>query len=362
MKYFIKLLIITLFHCFSLSSFAQVGDPVPRTVCQIVAVPVDELDVITAGTVTDLIGNDKFEITSDGCTILCDADAGFVPLEGMLVVVEGRVQDEGLLEDLAIDVRYWVPYQEESPDNPDPVVFTVEDAIDAEVGTVALLFGHVVSYSDEDEGIGTFVDDTGSLFVDFPDGDAPDVSQNIFVLGVMELNNAENPILSVIYWYPEGGEPPPAPPAVAWTIEEANSLPLGSHCLILGSVSSWTDQPTGTGIFDDNENTMGIDFEDSVESPFLNESGYAFGVTAENTASERVIEAHAYLSWSPLLDIAVSGTNEVTISWTPDTPGFVLQESTNLTTNVWVNASSGTNNPAVLPADETATMFRLEAQ
>jgi hypothetical protein len=64
----------------------------------------------------------------------------------------------------------------------------------------------------------------------------------------------------------------------------------------------------------------------------------------------------------PTLDIAVSGSNEVTISWSPASSGFVLQESTNLVSGLWMNSPSGSNNPAVLPVDQTAKMFRLELQ
>jgi hypothetical protein len=41
------------------------------------------------------------------------------------------------------------------------------------------------------------------------------------------------------------------------------------------------------------------------------------------------------------------------------TLGCLLQESTNLTTNVWMNASSGSTNPITLPAIQDAMLYRV---
>jgi hypothetical protein len=78
-----------------------------------------------------------------------------------------------------------------------------------------------------------------------------------------------------------------------------------------------------------------------------------------NDGSESSYAVFTEVSVAPTLDIAASGPNEITVSWTPDTPGFVLQESTNLTTNVWINASSGTTNPITLPAIQDAMFYRV---
>ena len=67
---------------------------------------------------------------------------------------------------------------------------------------------------------------------------------------------------------------------------------------------------------------------------------------------------------APFLSIAVSGPNEVTISWDPDDPGWVLQETWDLIevsqqTAVWIYSPSGSTNPVVVPATEPVRYYRL---
>ena len=62
---------------------------------------------------------------------------------------------------------------------------------------------------------------------------------------------------------------------------------------------------------------------------------------------------------APLLSIAPFGAGQARISWTPNTPGFVLQENTNLTTTNWVNSPSGAGNPVTVPATLPIKSYRL---
>jgi hypothetical protein len=62
---------------------------------------------------------------------------------------------------------------------------------------------------------------------------------------------------------------------------------------------------------------------------------------------------------APLLSIAPAGPGQATISWTPDTPGYVLQETPSLSPTNWVNAPSGSTNPVVVPAGMPAKFYRL---
>ena len=48
-----------------------------------------------------------------------------------------------------------------------------------------------------------------------------------------------------------------------------------------------------------------------------------------------------------------------TISWSPDTPGFVLQETGSLSPAIWTNSPSGSANPTIAPRTEPARFFRL---
>ena len=63
---------------------------------------------------------------------------------------------------------------------------------------------------------------------------------------------------------------------------------------------------------------------------------------------------------SPTLFIAQTGTN-VTISWLPNTPGFVLQQVGALTPLPigWGFATTGSTNPVVIPAVPQTRYFRL---
>ena len=62
---------------------------------------------------------------------------------------------------------------------------------------------------------------------------------------------------------------------------------------------------------------------------------------------------------APLLTIAPFGAGQARISWTPNTPGLVLQENTNLSTTNWVNSASGASNPVIVPATLSARFYRL---
>jgi hypothetical protein len=59
----------------------------------------------------------------------------------------------------------------------------------------------------------------------------------------------------------------------------------------------------------------------------------------------------------PTLFIQLSGAN-VIISWSPDTPGYALEETDNLTTLIWTDAPDG--NPVPIPAGGAAKFYRLK--
>lgn len=62
---------------------------------------------------------------------------------------------------------------------------------------------------------------------------------------------------------------------------------------------------------------------------------------------------------APVLTIAPGVAAQATISWTPNTPGFVLQESASLSPASWTNSPSGASNPVTVPATLPATFYRL---
>ena len=61
----------------------------------------------------------------------------------------------------------------------------------------------------------------------------------------------------------------------------------------------------------------------------------------------------------PTLYISGTHSNLVTISWSPPTPNFVLQQNDSLDPLGWTNASSGSTNPISLSADSAMRFYRL---
>ncbi len=62
---------------------------------------------------------------------------------------------------------------------------------------------------------------------------------------------------------------------------------------------------------------------------------------------------------APTLAIVPATPGNATISWTPNTPGFVLQETLSLTPTNWVNSVSGATNPISVPATLPTKFYRL---
>jgi hypothetical protein len=62
---------------------------------------------------------------------------------------------------------------------------------------------------------------------------------------------------------------------------------------------------------------------------------------------------------APLLRIVASGAGQANISWEPDSPGWVLQETLTLSPAAWTNAPSGATNPIVVPTTTPTKFYRL---
>jgi hypothetical protein len=62
---------------------------------------------------------------------------------------------------------------------------------------------------------------------------------------------------------------------------------------------------------------------------------------------------------APTLTITPAGPGYATISWTPNSSGYVLQESWSLSDANWTNSPSGPTNPVTLPTGTPAKYFRL---
>ena len=62
---------------------------------------------------------------------------------------------------------------------------------------------------------------------------------------------------------------------------------------------------------------------------------------------------------APTLAIIPAAPGWATISWTPPTPGFVLQETTSLAPSNWTNSPSGATNPITVLAVPPSKFYRL---
>ena len=62
---------------------------------------------------------------------------------------------------------------------------------------------------------------------------------------------------------------------------------------------------------------------------------------------------------APLLTIAPATLGNATISWSPNTPGFILQETWGLASANWTNSPSGATNPITVPAVPPRKFYRL---
>jgi len=62
---------------------------------------------------------------------------------------------------------------------------------------------------------------------------------------------------------------------------------------------------------------------------------------------------------APTLHITNAAPGFATLWWTPNTPGFTLQSTDSLSPTNWVNAPTGTNNPATVSATLPGRFYRL---
>jgi len=65
---------------------------------------------------------------------------------------------------------------------------------------------------------------------------------------------------------------------------------------------------------------------------------------------------------APYLTIVPAGPSQVSISWTPDSPGWILQETPGFSPTNWVNSASGSSNPIAIPTTSGAMFYRLKKE
>jgi len=97
-----------------------------------------------------------------------------------------------------------------------------------------------------------------------------------------------------------------------------------------------------------------------------------FGIAVAGVGGDRVLigaynddigadsAGAAYLfSLAPLLTIVPAGAGQATISWAPNSPGYILKETAVLSPPDWTNSPSGATNPVTIPAASPAKFYRL---
>ena len=72
-----------------------------------------------------------------------------------------------------------------------------------------------------------------------------------------------------------------------------------------------------------------------------------------------VLPTAVQMTNAPTLWIVPAGAGQATISWSPATPGFVLQETWSLSPANWTNSTSGATNPILVPATMPTRFYRL---
>jgi hypothetical protein len=128
------------------------------------------------------------------------------------------------------------------------------------------------------------------------------------------------------------------------------------------SAQAWFSLDGTTRLVRFNQDATG-DFQDwyspGGQTPRVQDAFAAPGATPDPNVELIALDVMGYHFLVPTIAIANAGNGIVTISWSPNTPGFVLQESTDLLSGTWLNSASGTNNPVTLSSTATLKFFRV---
>ena len=147
-----------------------------------------------------------------------------------------------------------------------------------------------------------------------------------------------------------------------WSLKLGASLVLGCWCLVLllGPTAhaqsyslDWSTIDGGGGTSTGGVYSVSVTIgQPDAGGPLTNGQYSVTGGFWALPAAVQVIGA-------PTLTIAPAAPGQATISWTPNTPGFVLQETLSLSPTNWVNSASGATNPITVPATLPTKFYRL---
>jgi hypothetical protein len=100
-------------------------------------------------------------------------------------------------------------------------------------------------------------------------------------------------------------------------------------------------------------------FSPGGQTPRVQDAFATSGAMPNLTVELIALDVIGYHFMVPTIAIANAGPGMETVSWSPNTPGFVLQESTDLASTTWLNSASGTNNPVTITNMATSKFFRV---
>lgn len=128
------------------------------------------------------------------------------------------------------------------------------------------------------------------------------------------------------------------------------------------SAQAWFSLDGTTQLVRFNQDAAG-DFHDwyspGGQTPRVQDAFATPGATPNPTVELIALDVIGYHYLVPTIAIANASNGVTTISWSPDTPGFALQESTDLVSAAWLNSASGTNNPVTLTNTTAIKFYRV---
>ncbi|HEX5219685.1 MAG TPA: hypothetical protein VFZ59_08970 [Verrucomicrobiae bacterium] len=146
-----------------------------------------------------------------------------------------------------------------------------------------------------------------------------------------------------------------------------SALYSGAAYVFVRNGASWSQhayvKASNTGVIDSFGTSVAASGDTVLVGANFEESN-ATGVNGDQNNNSAINSGAAYVfelsdANPPLLSIFQSGVSQVTLSWTPPTPGFGLQETLSLAPVAWSNSPSGQTNPITLPASGQTRFFRL---
>jgi hypothetical protein len=100
-------------------------------------------------------------------------------------------------------------------------------------------------------------------------------------------------------------------------------------------------------------------FSPGGQIPHVQDAFATPGATPDPTVEFIALDVIGYHLLAPTVTISNAGHGRQTIAWSPRSPGFVLQECTNLMPATWFNSVSGTNNPVTITNTTAFRFFRV---